>query len=142
MFSIIVRGRWVIALAMALLGSQSVAQSNLPDDARLTFAVSTQVARVNEPVYALIDFHNSGTVAHWQSPTYYLRSRTPGVWGVDTVPIAFPTYGYNFEGAQTGFFIIARAPSVPGTYVFSWQMYHEGIGFFGDIYSTTITIVP
>lgn len=70
---------------------------------------------------------------------YRIGSRTPEnnvVWGVGRVNVS----GSHPYGANVTFTLNIKAPSVPGTYSFDWQMLREDLHWFGNVMSRTITV--
>ena len=77
-----------------------------------------------------LKFTNNGTQT-WGAGSIYLRSQNPadnGVWGGNLVPI-FTAAGPG-EDLDIRFF--AFAPHTPGVYNFQWQLYQDGLGWFGQ----------
>ena len=70
---------------------------------------------------------------------YRLGSRTPEnnvVWGVGRVNVS----GSHQFGDNVTFTLNIKAPTVPGTYSFDWQMLRENLHWFGNLMSRTITV--
>lgn len=73
---------------------------------------------------------SSGTVVRSQNPADNVT------WGGNTVPLIFSTVP---PGQQLNLTFTAFAPRASGTYNFQWQLYQDGVGFFGQM-STNISI--
>jgi hypothetical protein len=69
-----------------------------------------------------------------------LRSQNPAdntTWGGNVVPLIFFTVS---PGQQLDLTFTAFAPRASGTYNFQWQLYQDGVGFFGQA-SANVSIV-
>ncbi len=92
---------------------------------------------------ASITLNNSGTTT-WTNTgikPYKLGSQTPqdnNTWGFNRVVL--PSSPIN-PGANATFTFTATAPATAGTYVFSWKMMQEGVAWFGDTFSTYVSVV-
>jgi GH25 family lysozyme M1 (1,4-beta-N-acetylmuramidase) len=92
---------------------------------------------------ATITLNNNGTIA-WTSGgsnLYHLGSQSPQdntTWGLGRVNL--PSSPIN-AGQSATFTFTATAPMTGGTYTFAWQMVQEGVQWFGDTFSTTITVL-
>jgi len=92
---------------------------------------------------ATITMNNSGGTV-WTNTganAYKLGSQNPQdntTWGFNRV--AMPSSPVNV-GANATFTFTATAPMTAGAYVFSWRMLQEGVQWFGDTYTTFVTVV-
>jgi hypothetical protein len=80
-----------------------------------------------------LKFLNNGSKVWDGANGLYMRSQNPpqnGTWGGDLVPIFLPPVP---PGQQLDMSFIAFAPRNPGTYNFQWQLYNDGVGFFGEM---------
>ena len=89
-----------------------------------------------------LNFKNTGNTSWPAGSTYRLGSRNPTdntTWGFARVALATPVA----PGETPNIVIKARAPAVPGTYDFQWQMLQEKVGWFGDLsQNVSITVTP
>lgn len=105
--------------------------------------VSQTVPATLQPSQAFgvnIKFLNTGSKVLDGTNGIYLRSQNPpqnGTWGGDLVPIFLPPVA---PGAELDLTFIAFAPRISGTYNFQWQLYNDGVGFFGQM-SENVRIV-
>jgi hypothetical protein len=87
-----------------------------------------------------LKFLNTGSKIWDGANGFYLRSQNPtqnGTWGGNIVPIFLPPVT---PGQQLDLTFIAFAPHSSGTYDFQWQLYNEGVGYFGQM-SANVSIV-
>ncbi len=94
---------------------------------------------------ATITFRNSGTRA-WTTASPNLRNHKLGsqsaqdntTWGFSRVALPSTPIAAN----QTATFTLnATAPTTPGNYTFAWKMVQDNVGWFGETFSTTISVI-
>ena len=108
--------------------------------------IATQVVATNNS--AFVDWTNVPTVlargesrmvnirmknvgsTNWFLRQYKLGSRN-ATWGVDRVTLSTNPIEIVAPGQTKTFSFIIKAPSVPGSYAFQWQMLREGFETFG-----------
>ncbi|MDH4275797.1 MAG: hypothetical protein OEW08_12240 [Gammaproteobacteria bacterium] len=77
-------------------------------------------------------FKNNGNVA-WNAPAFRLAAQNPAqnlTWTLDRVEISTED---NIKAGQfKAFNFTIITPVQPGIYALQWQMYREGVGFFGE----------
>jgi RHS repeat-associated protein len=94
--------------------------------------------------YVTATVPNTGTTTWMAGLTtypYLIGSKNPennSTWGLNRVALGSNVY----PGGQVSFGFWITAPSTPGTYIFGWEMVREGLHWFGEIASTTITVAP
>lgn len=111
------------------------------DDALFISTSMPSTIEVNTTMTVTVLMRNTGSTTWYpgQSNPYRLGSVNPTdnlTWGVGRVelgPVVYPTGNATFT-------LNIKAPSVPGTYTFSWQMLREGSHWFGSSGSRTITV--
>jgi RHS repeat-associated protein len=92
--------------------------------------------------YVTVTVPNTGTTTWMAGLTtypYLIGSKNPennSTWGLNRVALGSNVY----PSGQASFGFWITAPSTPGTYSFSWEMVREGLHWFGEIASTTITV--
>jgi len=92
---------------------------------------------------ATITMNNNGSKP-WTSggsTPHNLGSQSPqdnATWGFGRVGL--PSSPIN-PGANATFTLNATAPTTPGTYTFAWRMVQDGVEWFGETFSTTISVV-
>src|SRR5262249_22552313 len=92
---------------------------------------------------ATITMNNSGATVWTNSGgnPYRLGSQSPSnntTWGFSRVNL--PSSPINL-GQNATFSFTATAPSTPGNYSFAWRMLKEPTNWFGNTFSTTISVV-
>ena len=111
------------------------------DDALLINTNMPSTIEVNTARTVTVLMRNTGSTL-WspnQVNPYRLGSVNPEnnlTWGVGRVELptgVYPTGNVTFT-------MNIKAPSVPGTYAFSWQMLREGLHWFGSSGTRTITV--
>jgi RHS repeat-associated protein len=111
------------------------------DDALLINTNMPSTIEVNTTRTVTVLMRNTGSTL-WspnQANPYRLGSVNPEnnlTWGVGRVELptgVYPTGNVTFT-------MNIKAPSVPGTYAFSWQMLREGLHWFGSSGSRSITV--
>src|SRR5271157_2755527 len=90
-----------------------------------------------------IQFQNTGALT-WQgvasNPSNPYRLGAVGdtyTWGPQRIELPASQI---IPGQTAVFTFTVRAPATAGSYAFSWEMLQEGVTWFGDIASTTITV--
>ena len=90
-----------------------------------------------------IQLQNTGTLT-WQGPSanpsnpYRLGpAADSSIWGPGRIELPVSQI---VPGQIAVFTFAVKAPATPGAYAFSWQMLQEGLAWFGDTASTTITV--
>lgn len=89
-----------------------------------------------------VSMKNSGTKA-WTSDTtpHRLGSESPKgnlTWGIKRV--ALPSIPID-PGQTAAFRFTAKAPTTAGSYKFDWRMVEDGVQWFGEMCSKTVTVV-
>lgn len=111
------------------------------DDALMINTNMPSTIEVNTTTTVTVLMRNTGSTL-WspnQTNPYRLGSVNPEnnlTWGVSRVEL--PTGVY--PTGNVSFTMNIKAPSVPGTYAFSWQMLREGLHWFGSSGSRSITV--
>ncbi len=92
---------------------------------------------------AIITMNNNGSKPWTSDATAHkLGSQNPQDntrWGISRVNLPSGTIN---PGANAVFSFIATAPVTPGTYAFDWKMVEDGVEWFGDTSTRTITVTP
>jgi len=121
-----------MALIIGEVNNAAVAGSSVPP---------TVVA--GQAFTATITMNNNGSKP-WASgggTPHNLGSQSPQdntIWGFSRV--ALPSSPIN-PGANATFTLNATAPTTPGTYTFAWRMVQDGVEWFGQTFSTTISVI-
>jgi hypothetical protein len=87
-----------------------------------------------------VTMNNNGTTTWTTGGGYKLGSQSAQdntTWGFSRVALPSSTS----PGNNATFTFTATAPTTGGTYTFAWRMVQEGVQWFGDTFSTTITVV-
>lgn len=103
----------------------------------------TSTFTAGESFQGYVSMSNTGDTTWTSGTNYKLGSQSPQDntrWGTNRVNLfnqpVLPT-----NNANIGWFNVT-APSTPGTYTFAWQMLQDGVGWFGETCSKSITIIP
>lgn len=119
----------------------SVAEN--PDDSEFVSQTVPSSVQAGANFSATITMRNTGTSTWSNAAGYRLASRNPAdntTWGTNRV---FIPAGVSVNPGNTHAFTRTfRAPTTPGTYVFSWKMLLNGTGTFGEETSFQITVTP
>jgi hypothetical protein len=86
----------------------------------------------------VVSVTNSGTTTWTSAEGYSLGSADPrdaSIWGINRTSV-----GTIAPGGNTSLTFTRTAPNTPGSYTFARQMLREGVAWFGNVCSTTITV--
>lgn len=139
----------VVSLVAGVLITSSVIRD--PADQSLHAAAGDQYLSVcagisapdvvmpNEVFGASVYMKNTGTPTWDAAKLYRLGSQNAQdnkTWGMNRVEMTMPTT----PGNSTAFMFNAKAPATPGAYSFSWKMVQDGVVWFGETCTKTITV--
>lgn len=111
------------------------------DDSNITYTSMPSTIEAGSTATVTVTAKNLGSTT-WSSASpypYRLGSALPAdnqVWGVGRVNVQ----SYVPFGSTITFTLNIKAPSTPGTYTFAWQMLREGMHWFGQVLSRTVTV--
>lgn len=108
-------------------------------DSQFISQVTPATVGPGQSFFASVRWLNTGTRLWDGAAGFVMVSRNPAnnaTWGGNQVP----WFNSAVEpGQQMEFAFQATAPGTPGTYDFQWQLYQQGVGFFGQT-STNVAI--
>ncbi|MEW6127079.1 MAG: NBR1-Ig-like domain-containing protein, partial [Acidobacteriota bacterium] len=102
----------------------------------VTQSVATTMT-AGQSVSVSVTMQNNGTTT-WDTTNYKLGSQNPAdntTWGLNRVNLPAAVA----PGGSVTFSFNVTAPATAGTYNFQWQMYKQGVGFFGAV-STNVAV--
>jgi hypothetical protein len=120
--------------------SITVTTGSVQYDSQFVSQSAPATLQPNQAFSINIKWLNTGTETWDGSRGMVVRSQNPAdniTWGGNTVPLIFFTVP---PGQQLDLTFTAFAPRASGTYNFQWQLYQDGVGFFGQV-SANLSIV-
>lgn len=140
--------QWQLAWSgLGLFGTPTDLQNIIVVPPALTSAIPVSVAApatlvAGASFTATVVMQNSGNVAWPVGAGYRLMAQNPagnGLWGVSAVALIAAVA----PGEPAVFTVAGTAPATAGSQSFQWQMFADGLGFFGDATAArSITVLP
>lgn len=141
-----IRGYVLLDVVQKVFGLQARGgiPTNNPNNAKIVSQQAPQTLRSCESATVSVTVNNAGTGSWTKIGNFKLAPGAPqdtSRWNLRRVMLT--DQDVVLPGQNHTFNFTIRAPSEPGTYVFSWQMLRELVAWFGEVSSgTTINVVP
>ncbi|HJQ25209.1 MAG TPA: putative Ig domain-containing protein [Blastocatellia bacterium] len=102
----------------------------LPFDSRYISQSVISTVQAGQTFSATLKWYNVGSQM-WDASTVRLAAQNPpgnAIWGVGAIGVP----GFTLKSDTLVIQFTVTAPRAAGTYIFQWQLYQEGRGFFGQ----------
>lgn len=110
--------------------------------AACTGIIAPDSVTVGQQFNASVFMQNTGSTTWTAASLYRLGAQNPQdnkTWGMNRLELAGSAIAPNQSAA---FMFVAKAPTTPGSYSFTWQMVQDGVTWFGQTCTKTITVNP